>query len=311
MTDILNYLADTYKIDVIDILFHKSFERHYIYVDKIDGKYRFNSMNTNFTEFGFESESCFYLEDIFQNYCIDTTVSKVFGAEKTLKIFKEAFLDYLTEPCKQSCIKYIPLRFGSGHKWVRIELAKVDTPNGEYLLCGMISDAFRYGGEKENAIALSYFDSLTGLFNRNTLKDHLNNIEPNENKYFIYIDLNNFKEFNDTYGHHFGDLVLKTFANTLLETCNDKICAYRMSGDEFFLTTKDMSEKETLNHIHHIENILKNINIGNIDTTIEFSYGYAHISEPERLDFNTILRETDIKMYDHKNKIKNEQRNMR
>lgn len=60
----------------------------------------------------------------------------------------------------------------------------------------------------------------------------------------MYIDLDHFKYYNDTFGHHVGDAILKRFADIFTEACGDKGYVVRFGGDEFvmLLTTTDINE---------------------------------------------------------------------
>ena len=81
-------------------------------------------------------------------------------------------------------------------------------------------------------------DSLSGLFNRGAFDKDLLNYCNSENQHpvcLILIDIDNFKHLNDTYGHVFGDLVIKAIANKLKTNCQNGYAAYRYGGEEFAL----------------------------------------------------------------------------
>lgn len=83
-------------------------------------------------------------------------------------------------------------------------------------------------------------DSLTGLCNRAEFEHLLNARVAEANRQetslaLLYIDLDRFKEINDTRGHHVGDLVLKAAANRLLESSRDIDIVARLGGDEFVI----------------------------------------------------------------------------
>lgn len=81
-------------------------------------------------------------------------------------------------------------------------------------------------------------DSLTGLNNRRELLKHLEEkvlaLKKDENLYFLFIDLDSFKQINDKYGHNEGDRALKAVASVLKSVCGRTggFCA-RYGGDEF------------------------------------------------------------------------------
>lgn len=96
---------------------------------------------------------------------------------------------------------------------------------------------------------LSTTDALTGVFNRYMLdKTLLQSIESakryNRPLSVIMVDLDYFKEVNDTYGHHAGDDVLKASARLLSENCRKSDIVGRWGGEEFLIICPETSEAE-------------------------------------------------------------------
>jgi len=101
---------------------------------------------------------------------------------------------------------------------------------------------------EEELKQLAYTDALTGLANRHqfyTLASQaLKNAARNKSLIaFCYIDVNDFKVFNDNYGHYFGDQALKQLANTLVEQTRKSDIVARLGGDEFVLILPDISSR--------------------------------------------------------------------
>src|SRR6056297_43077 len=97
---------------------------------------------------------------------------------------------------------------------------------------------------------LSNHDYLTRLGNRSSMYNYLNEkIDNKEPFYMVHIDLNNFKEINDKYGHLIGDEVLKAYSKSLQEL-NASHEPIRLGGDEFALIYEHKDEGE-------IQNIIK------------------------------------------------------
>ena len=95
----------------------------------------------------------------------------------------------------------------------------------------------------------AYHDQLTGLPNRFLFEEMfaqaLHHAKRNLSKVaVIYIDLDGFKKLNDTYGHHFGDLVLKNVAEVLTQTIRETDILARFGGDEFVLAAEINSEQD-------------------------------------------------------------------
>ncbi|WP_082087834.1 DUF4084 domain-containing protein [Domibacillus indicus] len=96
---------------------------------------------------------------------------------------------------------------------------------------------------------LAYRDSLTGLFNRARFEKELAQTaaaaeQANEAFAVFFIDLDRFKNINDTLGHDIGDQLLKAVADRLKNCVRDKDIVARQGGDEFTLLIKGLSGRE-------------------------------------------------------------------
>lgn len=95
----------------------------------------------------------------------------------------------------------------------------------------------------QNAIT----DILTGLLNRqgflNKFKDSNKNLESYS---ILYIDLDSFKYYNDTFGHDIGDEILVAFSNLFRKVVNEKGYCVRYGGDEFIIVLENASENDAI-----------------------------------------------------------------
>jgi diguanylate cyclase (GGDEF)-like protein/PAS domain S-box-containing protein len=148
-------------------------------------------------------------------------------------------------------------------------------------------------------LTMAYTDELTGLLNRSRLKDVINeSIEKNEQGTMFYIDLDNFKFLNDTYGHSYGDRVLIELARRL-EKCKDGNCQLaRISGDEFAIVsfgTLSLAQIEE-NAKKIIKTISQKIILDDIELYTTGSVGAA--SYPyDASTFEELLVNADISMH--------------
>lgn len=153
---------------------------------------------------------------------------------------------------------------------------------------------------------LAKHDALTGLPNRFNLEayfeNHLNQPKiESEMLAFIFVDLDNFKYINNTYGHHFGDHVLKVIAERLSEN-NKGHMTSRIGGDEFILIHPITSHQVT-----EIEKYLTNlmikiampIAIGKESIKISASIGYCLYPDDGK-DIDELIIQADISMYNAK-----------
>ena len=95
----------------------------------------------------------------------------------------------------------------------------------------------------------AYFDPLTGLPNRHRLKEELTRVialaQRNQNYCsLLFIDLDHFKEINDTRGHHYGDLALTLFAQRLRKIIRTEEAVARLGGDEFVVLLENLGREE-------------------------------------------------------------------
>jgi len=123
------------------------------------------------------------------------------------------------------------------------------TYNGSPAIIGNILDITHLKNAEDKIKRMAYYDELTQLPNRYMLNDYLNETLVHINKEpeplgILFIDLDNFKAINDTFGHKFGDLVLKE-ASKRLNVCirkDDIVC--RFGGDEFIIVLKKIDREE-------------------------------------------------------------------
>lgn len=151
--------------------------------------------------------------------------------------------------------------------------------------------------EEEKAILSEqrFHDRLTGLLNRNGLKhdivDLVDAYSVNGTDFALfYVDIRDFRKFNENYGTEVGDMVLRLFAQRLKESVGRESLIGRYAGDQFIICSQIKSEDD-INRIHDgIEkSASKIIDIDGIPCTIYVSQGYALYSET-----NNIVKMTSV-----------------
>jgi len=111
---------------------------------------------------------------------------------------------------------------------------------------------------------LAETDELTGLFNRRGFDNQLNRALSNASRYdeqgvLIYIDMDNFKPVNDSFGHAAGDEVLRQVASCLSKNIRETDIAGRLGGDEFAVLLTRTNWEDGLSRTEIIEKQLNNV----------------------------------------------------
>lgn len=153
-------------------------------------------------------------------------------------------------------------------------------------------------------------DALTGVNNRRHLNRYLDNrimCKHRKTKlYFILMDIDAFKEINDTFGHIVGDDAIMKLASILKEVCsmnNDFLARY--GGDEFAIVCERKDCQEVENLINEIEAILAFYNKENkIAYKILVSVGYAEYGEVIMENQDQLIALADERLYEVKRKHK-------
>jgi len=123
--------------------------------------------------------------------------------------------------------------------WVRIiASSSLDDDLVNRVIRGLIIDINEEKNREEQIVYLAEHDSLTGLINRHHFQERLNHHIAYTKRYkhessLLFIDLDQFKYINDTYGHHVGDSYLVQTAELLQKTIRDTDILGRLGGDEF------------------------------------------------------------------------------
>jgi len=101
--------------------------------------------------------------------------------------------------------------------------------------------------EKKVLYSLAHFDSLTQIHNRLSFTQHITHMVEEEIPFrLFFIDLDNFKPINDTYGHDAGDAMLKWVVKNISKIIRKDDMFARLGGDEFALVLRDIDDIETL-----------------------------------------------------------------
>ena len=135
-------------------------------------------------------------------------------------------------------------------RWSQVSVSVLHEADQPVCLLYQIHDVTERKESEAQMARLAYHDPLTGLANRVRLREELDRLlafakRDRKQLAVVFMDLDRFKQINDTLGHEAGDVLLQTVARRLTDTLRETDCVARLGGDEFVLV---------LNGIHGPEN---------------------------------------------------------
>jgi diguanylate cyclase (GGDEF)-like protein len=148
-------------------------------------------------------------------------------------------------------------------------------------------------------------EPLTGLYNRRLFEDHFERELNRARRYkhhlaLVLLDLRQFKEVNDCYGHSRGDALLRTVATTLRKSLRTSDYAFRIGGDEFALLLIQSDKEETTTLTRRVcANFIAGIQSMQMSIALGLDYGLAVYPE-DGDQKQTLMRVADERLYEMK-----------
>ncbi|WP_102273736.1 GGDEF domain-containing protein [Cytobacillus massiliigabonensis] len=164
---------------------------------------------------------------------------------------------------------------------------------------GILIDITKQKQMEEHIKKLAYYDSLTGAANRYKLKQNFESLQKMESTLAIlFIDMNAFKQVNDTYGHEAGDLLLQKVSARIQEEIAETDLLCRMGGDEFVILLSNVDDAMTNSAIHRIQEALScSFEVKGISISVSASIGRSSIVKASQANLDRLLQQADREMY--------------
>lgn len=146
-------------------------------------------------------------------------------------------------------------------------------------------------------------DTLTGVLNHKSFRNFVDKqLKQRKQLAIVIIDLDQFKDINDTYGHPVGDEVIKETAKRIHEALREVDKLARIGGDEFALYIDDCSDDKVITHIEERikVSLSMTMEINDYSIHVRFSMGHA-ISGKDGHSYGALYTAADRKMYMNKN----------
>ncbi len=155
-------------------------------------------------------------------------------------------------------------------------------------------------------------DALTGIGNRRGLQEYIATAcdhakKEGEDIALLHLDLDRFKQVNDTYGHTVGDQLLTCVANSMIDLVRSDGFVARIGGDEFLIVLKRAAPERMTAEVAQdiIFSLVKPHNIGGHEISIGGSIGIAFSSDAD-FEPDALLKNADIAMYEAKKAGRNQ-----
>lgn len=147
-------------------------------------------------------------------------------------------------------IDYRIIRPDGTLRWLRNQTTCIKDKNSEvYRLASVIEDITDRKKGEEELTYIAFHDILTGLPNRRAFFERFYELisqakreKPRKNKALLFLDVDRFKNINDTYGHHFGDILLKEVTVRIQQCLRKSDYCYRLGSDEFTIILNGISD---------------------------------------------------------------------
>lgn len=282
----------------------------------------------------------FYFKDINSVFTLSSKAHALFfGIEDPAEVIGKSDFDYFPEYFAKQALKDekkiietgIPMK-GRQERWIK--------PNGEtiwfsaskyplYDNDGKIIGTWGTSkditamkkAEEDLALAnmkleeLSLRDSLSGLYNHRHFYEVIKklfslqerNIKKGEEKYFsvIFLDIDSFKNINDTYGHLIGDLAIKHIADIMLRNTRLIDECFRYGGDEFAIILLDTDIEQARKVSEKIRSIIEKTPLYFSGNELSLTVSIGTASSTEEKDINGLIQKTDERLYQSKKEGKN------
>lgn len=240
-------------------------------------------------------------------------------AEESVPVFLELFETIKTEESVEGIFK---AEEDGCVKWYRILMKNIYDENHDLLnTVGIVDDVTEKKvqeelleiGEKEKKALQKQAerDGLTQLYNAAAVKAKVQELLEHADPYsdchlFVLLDLDNFKQINDTFGHQYGDQVLREVADVLKKTFRRDDILGRLGGDEFVFLLRSVPNFQVMEPIFEklCRQLQKTYTKDGKSVTISASLGAA-CAPGQGSTFTELYSKSDQALYEVKNQLKN------
>lgn len=262
----------------------------------------------------------------FHTFFCSTQLFRILGLNfKKDRLTWERFLDFIDSEDRVKFLELLNELKSGGKQFEEVlkfnvqkkerylkNVVKIRKKRDYVIFIGIVLDVTEEIKAKKQVEFLAYHDPLTSLPNRASFKEIVHSFakitKRNHQKFgLIFIDLDNFKFINDSYGHDIGDRLLIDTANALRSSLRESDLIFRIGGDEFVVLVANINDKDSMIPIMKkiLRTISKEYNYDGHSFVVTCSLGAA-IFPDDSEDIETLIRYADLAMYEAKGAGKNQ-----
>lgn len=241
--------------------------------------------------------------------------TEIVQGEKTSPVAKKRIMEYLSQgkPVREEIINYT--KSGDPY-WIDVNIVPLKNDSGVVTHYAAIErDITEIKDKAFNLEKLAKTDALTEVLNRRGLNQDgerfIKSVRKSEKSFVIAImDIDRFKDVNDTYGHDVGDIVLKSLADILVDNLRARDLVSRMGGEEFVIMLEGDSVPLMVQKIENLRQLIeKHITAINDELSIQVTCSFG-VAVAEELETGTdmlrhYLKLADNALYQSKNSGRN------
>lgn len=208
---------------------------------------------------------------------------------------------------EESTTAQIPIIFVTGKDAVEdeeygLELGAVDyiaKPIRPSIVKARVKTHITLKQQHDQLIGMATHDQLTGLYNRHYLSDALSKKVAHVKRHgealsVIIVDVDHFKNVNDTFGHLMGDLILKAMAKVMQEGARKEDIAARFGGEEFIVILDNCTASDALVKAENLRSQIEALQPEGI--TVTASFGVAQLQQDTQR-YEDLLKNADTALY--------------
>ncbi|WP_195268116.1 sensor domain-containing diguanylate cyclase [Eubacterium sp. 1001713B170207_170306_E7] len=193
---------------------------------------------------------------------------------------------------------------GDGYFWGKAEVQLIVDPfEGTIRLFALIQDIDSAKRRALELRKLSQTDPLTGLYNRAAMIKRLSRVLRRgtaASHALIILDIDHFKELNDTCGHRFGDTVLQQVAQALSETLRSNDFSGRLGGDEFMIFMRGLSDPAIIQErLNIFRERIRGLHGPGLELTVSMGVAFFPVHGQS---FQTLYEKADSALYEAKHR---------